>query len=170
MQPNPQIQPLDHAQIAALIPHAGAMCLLDRVLEWDAGRIRCSAVSHTDPANPMRSGDLLPALTGIEYAAQAMAVHGGLSGAAGPAGTRPRAGYLVGLRDVVCTCARLDDVAEPLQIEAVSVMGDAARVIYEFTVKAGPAGAVRELLSGRATVVLSVGQEDPAGPADPVPA
>ena len=27
---------VDRAWIAARIPHAGTMCLLDRVLEWDA--------------------------------------------------------------------------------------------------------------------------------------
>lgn len=141
---------LDHAQIAALIPHAGPMCLLGRVLEWDGERIRCTASSHTDPANPMRSGNLLPALAGIEYAAQAMAVHGGLSGAAG--GERPRAGFLVALRDVVCRRERLDDLGEALDISAVRVMGDAARVIYEFSVRAGG----MDILSGRATVVLNV--------------
>ena len=34
---------LTKAEIAALIPHAGAMCLLDRVVHWDAEKIRCTS-------------------------------------------------------------------------------------------------------------------------------
>jgi predicted hotdog family 3-hydroxylacyl-ACP dehydratase len=36
----PLSPPLDHAWIAAHIPHSGSMCLLDQVVEWDAERIR----------------------------------------------------------------------------------------------------------------------------------
>jgi len=34
------------AGIAALIPHAGPMCLLDAVLAWDMTTIACVASSH----------------------------------------------------------------------------------------------------------------------------
>ncbi|SCC92600.1 putative 3-hydroxylacyl-(Acyl carrier protein) dehydratase-like protein [Thiomonas sp. X19] len=70
--------PLDHAWIAAHIPHQGSMCLLDAVLRWDAQHIVCSATSHRDASNPLRQFDRLGAACGIEYAAQAMAVHGAL--------------------------------------------------------------------------------------------
>ncbi|MCY7388737.1 MAG: 3-hydroxylacyl-ACP dehydratase, partial [Burkholderiales bacterium] len=66
---------LDHAAIAARVPHTGRMCLLDRVLQWDAHAIRCSATSHRDPDNPLREAGGLAMLAGIEYAAQAAAVH-----------------------------------------------------------------------------------------------
>ena len=71
---------LDKAAIAALIPHAGAMCLLDAVLAWDATTIACVASSHRSPANPLAGERRLDAVCGVEYAAQAMAVHGGLTG------------------------------------------------------------------------------------------
>ena len=147
---------LNHAAIAALIPHAGAMCLLDRVASWDAEGIRCAAVSHRDPANPLRSGGALPALCGIEYAAQAMAVHGGLSGAAGE---KPRSGFLASLRDVACNRERLDDLPGELTVAATRLMGDEARVIYEFTLQAGEI----PVLSGRATVVLNAEMPKEAG-------
>ena len=35
--------------IARRIPHAGTMCLLERVLEVDAARIVCGADSHRRP-------------------------------------------------------------------------------------------------------------------------
>jgi len=141
---------LTRAQIAGLIPHAGAMCLLDGVVSWDENRIRCVSGSHRDTANPLRADGRLPAVCGIEYAAQAMAVHGGL---AGKTRGRPRAGFLASVRDVVCRRERLDDLDGSLFVEAVRVLGDEARVIYEFRLWVGE----MEILSGRAAVVLDVG-------------
>ena len=46
---------LDRAGIAARIPHQGSMCLLDAVLDWSPTTIACRAVSHADPANPLRA-------------------------------------------------------------------------------------------------------------------
>lgn len=141
--------PLTKADIARLIPHAGAMCLLEGVSAWDETSIRCTAVSHRDLDNPLRDGGRLAAVCGVEYAAQAMAVHGGL--AAG--GKRPAAGYLASVRDLTCNVGRLDDVTEDLIVEAEKLMGEGNSVIYGFTVRAG----TRELLSGRAAVVIDAG-------------
>lgn len=141
----------DKAAIARVIPHAGSMCLLDGVLECDALRIRCISTTHRDASNPLRSGNELPALCGIEYAAQAMAVHGAWGG---QIDSKPRAGYLVSLRDVSCNIMRLDSLDDDLIIEAEKLMGDAARVIYQFSLHAGP----HQIISGRATVVLDADQ------------
>lgn len=141
---------LNAAQIARLIPHAGRMCLLENVVEWDATTIRCSSRTHRDPGNPMRVAGKLSALCGIEYAAQAMAVHGGLS-ATIPG--KPGAGYLASLRDVGCFQNDLDGAAGDLVVEAERLMGDEARVIYRFTLWVGET----EILNGRATVVLDAG-------------
>jgi len=135
------------ADIAKVIPHAGNMCLLDGVLECDAQRIRCISSTHRDTDNPMRSGDRLLALCGIEYAAQAMAVHGAWDA---KFDKKPRAGYLAALRDVACHTMRLDDLSDDLIIDAEKTMGDDARVIYQFVIHAG----ATMIMSGRATVVL----------------
>ncbi|GAB5605306.1 hydroxymyristoyl-ACP dehydratase [Sideroxyarcus sp. TK5] len=137
----------DKAAIARVIPHAGDMCLLDGVMECDAQHIRCISGSHRDVNNPMRSGNELLALCGIEYAAQAMAVHGAWDA---KYDSKPRAGYLAALRDVACARMRLDDLADDLTIEAEKIMGDDARVIYQFNIHAGAS----KIMSGRATVVL----------------
>lgn len=133
--------------IEAHIPHRGAMCLLDGVLEYDERRVVCRASSHADPANPLRVGDRLPAACGIEYGAQAMAVHGALL-AAGGAPLGP--GILASVRALTLHAARLDDVAGPLRVTAERLSGEQDHVLYDFSV-AGEAG---ELLHGRATVVL----------------
>jgi predicted hotdog family 3-hydroxylacyl-ACP dehydratase len=142
----------DKAAIAKIIPHTGSMCLLDGVLECDALHIRCISGSHRDLSNPLRSGDHLLALCGIEYAAQAMAVHGAWDA---QFDSKPRAGYLAAVRDVTCHTERLDDLNDDLIIDAERIMGDAARVIYQFSIHAGTA----KIMSGRATVVLDA---DPA--------
>jgi len=139
--------PLDHAWLLAHLPHQGSMCLLDAVTEWDAQRIRCTASSHRAPDNPLRAHDRLGAACGIEYAAQAMAAHGALLAAADSA---PRAGYLASVRGVELHVARLDDIAADLEVEAERLSGDDNTILYGFRVSA----AGRELLSGRAAVVL----------------
>jgi predicted hotdog family 3-hydroxylacyl-ACP dehydratase len=138
---------MNKSEVARIIPHAGNMCLLDGVLECDAQRIRCISGTHREADNPLRSGAILPALCGIEYAAQAMAVHGARSA---NFERKPRTGFLAALRDVTCCTMRLDDLADDLIIEAEKMMGDEARVIYQFDIHAGST----KVMSGRATVVL----------------
>jgi predicted hotdog family 3-hydroxylacyl-ACP dehydratase len=133
--------------IEAHIPHRGAMCLLDGVLEYDARRIVCRASSHTDPANPLRVGDRLPAACGVEYGAQAMAVHGALLAADGaPLGP----GVLASVRALTLHADRLDDVPGPLRVTAERLSGERGHVHYDFSI----ASATGELLRGRATVLL----------------
>ena len=141
----------DKAAIAKVIPHTGSMCLLDGVLECDALHIRCISGSHRDATNPLRSGEQLLALCGIEYAAQAMAAHGAWDA---QFDSKPRAGYLAAVRDVTCHTERLDDLNDDLIIDAQRIMGDASNVIYQFSIHAGTAA----IMSGRATVVLEAGK------------
>jgi predicted hotdog family 3-hydroxylacyl-ACP dehydratase len=139
--------------IAAHIPHQGSMCLLDAVTAWTPQVIRCRSASHRRPDNPLRDGERggwLGAACGIEYAAQAMAVHGALLAARTE---RPRQGYLASVRGVELRAARLDDIAADLDIEAERLSGDANNVLYRFTVHA----AGRLLLGGRAAVILAAG-------------
>jgi predicted hotdog family 3-hydroxylacyl-ACP dehydratase len=136
-------------QIATMIPHAGAMCLLDGVLYWDHASIRCLSARHRDEHNPLRRAGRLSAVCGTEFAAQAMAVHGRL---AGGIGRRPQAGYLASVRDVHCRQERLDVLESDLIVTAERLMGDEQRVIYRFALDC----AGIEILSGRAAVVLEV--------------
>lgn len=142
---------LDHAWIAARIPHHGTMCLLDHVAEWDQERVLCIAVSHRDIDNPLRAHDKLAAACGIEYAAQAMAVHGALL--AQQEG-RPRAGFLASVRGTTLHVKRLDDITEELMIEARRFSGDGNHILYDFSIFVTQNGAQRILLEGRAAVIL----------------
>jgi predicted hotdog family 3-hydroxylacyl-ACP dehydratase len=143
---------LDHAAIAALIPHQGPMCLLDRVVAWDRTRIECVAVNHRDPHHPLRSASGLLASAAIEYAAQAMAVHGALC--AGAAGARAAPGFLASARDVRLQRWRLDDLPpatpDELIVTSERQAGDATRLLSTFRLHHDG----RELASGRVAVVL----------------
>ena len=86
------------------------MCLLDAVTEWSDAAITCRAGSHTDPANPLRAEGRLGAANGIEYAAQAMAIHGALIAGEADEGAAPRQGYLTSVRSVSLHVTRLDDL------------------------------------------------------------
>ena len=132
--------------IARLVPHHGAMCLLEEVLEWDESAIACRAVSHRDPANPLRAAGALPAVAGIEYAAQAVAVHGGLV----KHSNKPGIGYLAALRDIICSVERLDTAPGDLVVRATQVAAESGRLLYDFRVESGGS----ELLKGRLSVVL----------------
>ena len=68
---------LDRAAIERRVPHAGAMCLLDTVLDWDSQIIECEA-AEPGPSHPLARASRLPAIAAAEYAAQATAVHGAL--------------------------------------------------------------------------------------------
>jgi len=142
-------QTLDRLGIARRIPHSGTMCLLDRLVSWDEQAIYCTTATHTHRDNPLRtaSGLLSPNL--IEYAAQAMALHGGLLAAEG---SEPSAGFLASARNVRLGVERLDDIAGELHVHAQRLTGDSSQVLYQFAVK-DTAG--RSLAEGRAVVVLN---------------
>lgn len=136
--------------IAGRIPHSGEMCLLERVESHDAASIRCSTLSHQRTSHPLRLDGKLRCAAGLEYAAQAMALHAAL----GEVGPGAPAGYLVAVRDLCCRAAHLDEDSGALSVEAERLLGDAEQVIYRFSVRSSK----RELLSGRATVILRARQ------------
>lgn len=140
---------LDHAWIASHIPHQGSMCLLACVEEWDVQRIHCRAISHRAADNPLRANGRLGAACGIEYAAQAMAVHGALLAPPGSKGAR--VGYLVSVRGTRLHVPRLDDIAADLLVEASCITRSENNILYQFSVSA----AGHLLLDGRAAVVLN---------------
>ena len=142
-------QTLDRVGITARIPHSGSMCLLDRLESWTANAIHCTATSHADADNPLRTASGLMAPNAIEYAAQAMALHGGLLATEGES---PSAGFLASARNVRLTVAQLDGIAGALQVRAQRLSGDARQVLYEFSVTDAN-GAL--LADGRAVVVLN---------------
>lgn len=133
----------------ALLPHAGPMRLITAVRAWDERSIVCAATTHRAPGHPLRVGGRLPAVCGLEYGAQAMAIHGALRAGRH---AKPRAGYLVAAYELAWARERLDDVEGAIEVRAECLLAGADRVAYAFWLN--DAGGA-PLLAGRASVVLS---------------
>ncbi len=138
---------IGRSDIVRLIPHAGDMCLLDGVRSWNATNIQCVTTSHRLATNPLRRDGRLGILCGVEYAAQAMALHAALADSAAEAS---RGGYLASLRAVCCHVDRLDLIPGMILVEAERLLCEAGRAIYSFVLR----DEDRLLLNGRAAVVL----------------
>jgi predicted hotdog family 3-hydroxylacyl-ACP dehydratase len=92
----------------------------------------------------------------VEYAAQAMALHGNLldrpdiataveDGSAGAVFRPPRLGYLASVRDLKFSIDDLSRVPDDLRIRAQRLSGDDRGFIYEFEIHGGG----RSLMTGR---------------------
>jgi predicted hotdog family 3-hydroxylacyl-ACP dehydratase len=137
---------IEREELSHLIPHAGAMCLLEGILVWDEARIVCYTQSHRDPNNPLCREGQLSAVHAVEYGAQAMAVHGGLLARARNEKMLP--GYLAAVMDVELHVVRLDEIVEPLNIEAQCLIADGNHLMYALNISAGG----KMLVTARATV------------------
>ena len=136
-------------ELTTLIPHAGAMCLLDGVLEWNQTSIRCQSRTHRNLDNPMRRDDRLHAVCGIEYVSQAMAAHAALGNREK---SRARKGYLASVRSFALFVTRLDTIEGDLIVEAHQVTAEDQRALYDFRISAQE----QTLMTGRAAAVFEV--------------
>ena len=142
------------AALCQLIPHHGTMCLLDTVERLDETSILCTTASHRDATNPLRRDNRLEAICGLEYAAQAMAVHVGLLQQGKD--RRLAVGYLGAVKKLILQATRLDDVKENLTVQATRLVGEVDCFIYAFRVSAER----QELLEGRASIFLKYRDHD----------
>ena len=88
--------------ITELVPHQGAMCLLDRVIAVEGERLSAEVVVPADGLFSHDGG--VGAWVGIEYMAQAVAAWAGWQ--ARQLGEAPRIGLLLGTRRYRCKVAR----------------------------------------------------------------
>jgi predicted hotdog family 3-hydroxylacyl-ACP dehydratase len=139
---------ISKAALCRLIPHQGTMCLLDTVERWDDTSITCTTASHRDLTNPLRRDSQLEAICGLEYAAQAMAVHVGLLEQGKE--RRLAVGFLGAVKHLMLRATRLDDVKVDLTVQATRLVGEAGSFIYAFRVSVER----QELLDGRASIFL----------------
>jgi predicted hotdog family 3-hydroxylacyl-ACP dehydratase len=140
---------LNAAEIAARVPHHGTMCLLHALHESSDTHVLCSTTSHQAADNPLLSVIGLLSCNAIEYAAQAMALHGAMTAATD---APPQGGRLASVRGVKLHVPRLDTIDGPLFVHAERVAGDAGQAMYQFTLHDG---LQNTLVQGRATVLLS---------------
>jgi predicted hotdog family 3-hydroxylacyl-ACP dehydratase len=128
------------------------MCLLERIEAWDDDFIRCSTSSHRDPSNPLRKAGGLSEIHGLEYGAQAMAVHGALLAARD--GLALHDSYVAAVRDLRLLAARLDTHSQRLLVEAHRLLGMHGNLVYNVLVEAGGS----PLVTARVTVMPRPGE------------
>lgn len=117
------------------------MCLIDSVVHWDTATILCRTQSHRDPRNPLRSPEGLSALQGVEYGAQAMAIHGALLALEDKRANGR--GYLVAVENLFLDVDWLHDVPGPLDVQANLEVADCTCVIHQIQLQADASVLVR---------------------------
>jgi len=153
---------LDRGWIAAHIAHQDRMCLLDQVLSWDPQQLLCRAGNHRAADHPLRAHGRLGSACAIEYAAQAVAVHGALlqplpdpGGLAAPGGPTAGLRILASARAVELTVGRLDDIGGDLLISACRLHANERSALYSFELhEAAATGLQRRLAQGRLSLWL----------------
>ena len=106
--------------IEYVIPHRGAMRLIDRLLDRDADGIRVGLTVPGDGLFIEPAG--MPAWVGIEYMAQAIAAWAGCRARA--AGREPPLGFLLGTRRYEPALAHFPAGAELVVEARCEMMGD----------------------------------------------
>lgn len=145
----------DRVWIEENIPHKLNMCLLDNVLSFSENMLVCDTRTHQMSNHPLAvENGVLGAMTGIEYAAQAMAIHGVLVREAEGNPIKPKKGYLVSVRDVVSHIERLDAVQSTIRVSVTKIAGDIRMLIYDFELS--EQGNL--IISGRASVIPDADQ------------
>ncbi|MDB5820107.1 MAG: putative thioesterase [Rhizobacter sp.] len=130
---------IDRAEIERRLPHAGAMCLIDRVDRWQADSIVCHAsapgqghplasISTTSQGSPEGRPTVLHSVATVEYAAQAVALHVSLIDGA----PTPRSGLLAKLSKVTLSSR---PVSGAMTIEARLLTRSDAGCLHAFDVR-----------------------------------
>lgn len=139
---------LSRLELSTFLPHGKDMCLLSSVEYWDASSITCLTSTHRDQDNPLRQCGVLGMLSGLEYAAQAMGVHVGLT--RNISEHNASVGYLGAVRDLQIGSRTFQQFPEDLIIEASLLLEQHMSFIYLFSMKANQA----ILLQGRASIFI----------------
>jgi predicted hotdog family 3-hydroxylacyl-ACP dehydratase len=141
--------------ISSLLPHAGTARMIERVVSWDEEQILAVTSRHRAADNPLRRDGRLAAVHLAEFAAQVMAIHGGLRNAA--EGRPPQPALLVSVRDVVTSRDYIDDLPGEIEITAHALLVNPASWQYSFV--ATHAGAT--VATGRVAAIAQGMAQDP---------
>lgn len=149
------LKTLNYQAIEKLLPHAGKMSLLNKVICADEKKLTATAISHKEHDNPLRINGTLSTLNGIEYAAQAMALHGALSAVYSGSKNTPQSGYIVAVRNIEIKLPFFPENAGELIIDVEKLMSNDNGFTYQFQINAQLKQEQNELISGKITVFLT---------------
>ncbi len=148
---------MNKIEICQLLPHTGNMCLIDHLLSWDNTQLIAQTESHLKQDNPLRQGNTINSIIGIEYAAQTMALHTALlfqKQETQEQEAQKNSGYLATIRNIQINAEKLNislsDIAQPLIISVYLLMSDTQGYCYKFNISTNDV----TLLSGQLTIFL----------------
>jgi predicted hotdog family 3-hydroxylacyl-ACP dehydratase len=125
----------ENIEIQGLLPHQGAMQLIESVSSWTRDDIVCQTRSHLRSDNPLRHRGSLPMHVAIEIGAQAAGIHGGLLNRELFPGSPAQMGYLAVISNAQWNENSLNSLEDNLIIfarrTAVTPGGRAYRVRIE---------------------------------------
>ena len=145
---NPINYPIDQQAIGKILPHAGSMILLEQITSASADTLYASTQSHLDKSNPLLLNKQLNSINGIEYAAQAMAIHAHLI--ADTTQKQPQSGYLATVRNTTIDHPYLSQSKSELIIKVIRIMADQKGFSYNFQIYDNE----QSYISGRITIIL----------------
>ena len=146
---------LTRLELSKFLPHGDTMCLLSSVEHWDDALIVCLTSTHRDLNNPLRRHGVLEILSSVEYAAQAMGVHVGLT--QNISERNASVGYLGAIRDIQVSCQTFHQFVEDLRVEAKLLLEQPMSFMYSFSIKTHE----NTLLQGRASVFIKGPEGNP---------
>ena len=117
---------MSYPPIEELVPHAGAMVLLEELLEWSAGHARCRL--RIREGAPFVRERAVESVVTIEYMAQAVAACLGYEALLGGAGVR--VGMIIGCKRFEAHADQLH-VGDELEVSVQCVQGNEALSHFE---------------------------------------
>jgi len=145
---------LNSQEIEQRLPHAGKMSLLDKVSYADLTVLKASASSYLNSDNPLRFNGKLASINGIEYAAQAMAIHSHLLSEAKKSGKgeqdATQTGYIATIRNVEINTPFFPETKAIIAIEVAQLMSDTNGFTYQFQISCEK----KALISGKITIFV----------------
>jgi predicted hotdog family 3-hydroxylacyl-ACP dehydratase len=140
---------LDCHEIELRLPHAGSMNLLHEIINFDQTSLNALAISHLESNNPLRVDGKIATINGVEYAAQAMAVHGSLLSERDGINS-PVNGYIASVRNIDIQIPSFPEQASPLKIKVEQLMSNDNGFTYQFYLSCEQ----QLFISGKITVFL----------------
>jgi len=140
--------PIEH-----VLPHAGRMVLLSRVVDHAERRTVCVAEIPATSIFADESGGV-PAWVALEYMAQCIAAHGGLRARA--KGDAVPLGFLLGSRSIALHTVRFEP-GQRLEVEAAHVWGEHDFFSFACSVRDAATGAT--LVEGTLAVARATGAD-----------
>ena len=136
----------ENLDIRSLLPHSGAMVLLDRLLWAGAEELQAEVTIRADSLFCQRDG--VPAWVGVEYMAQAIAAYAGYS--AKQRGEGVKIGFLLGTRRYEAACAEFA-IGSVLQVQVQKLL-QADNGIGSFECHIRASTSMQQLASATITV------------------